>query len=256
MRILAYVMMAGFSLSSLLLLILFGGELLTRLRRRHCFVRTDGTIVAIKTKTMTTRDLTLSPKLMHFPIIEFQRQNGQVVKFTSEVGDLGPETKYKVGQTIPVLYDTEGKIGPTIATWSGIWLPPLMGILSSLVFLIAVALIYMAFIKTSSPTAGGGGQASEASLGGGQAWERRYALNASEIESLNITEHSVQRSHAAPHPQTSIEPAPTFFCDVLCLLVAHHSMRISTDAESGYHILRLRKKTNPAELHSSLCWVL
>lgn len=141
----AWVMMVTFSLSGLMLLFLFGSELISRIKRRHSLIRTMGTIVEIKTKTMTTRNSTLAQKLMHFPIIEYQRRNGHSVKFTSETGDLGAGSRYQIGQSIQVLYDEDGKLGPMIATWSGIWLPNLMGILSGLIFLIGAALVYIGF---------------------------------------------------------------------------------------------------------------
>ena len=82
---------------------------------------------------------------MHFPIIKFSKQTGEAITFTSETGDSGPESRYAQGQRIAVFYDQEGGLGPMIATWSGVWLPNLMGLVAGVVFLFGALLIYWAF---------------------------------------------------------------------------------------------------------------
>ena len=82
---------------------------------------------------------------MHFPVIKFTTQTGESVTFTSETGDTGPRSGYAHGQCLAIFYDPKGKLGPMLATWSGVWLPNLMGMLAGIIFLLSGLLIYWAF---------------------------------------------------------------------------------------------------------------
>ncbi len=82
---------------------------------------------------------------MHFPTIEFSKQTGEAVTFTSETGDAGPASRYAPGQRIAIFYDPEGGLGPMIATWSGVWSASLMGVLAGAMLLLGAFLIYWAF---------------------------------------------------------------------------------------------------------------
>jgi hypothetical protein len=82
---------------------------------------------------------------MHFPIIRFTTKTGESVTFTSETGDTGPKSGYAQGQRLEIFYDPTGELGPMLASWSGVWLPNLMGIVAGIIFLLGGLLIYWVF---------------------------------------------------------------------------------------------------------------
>lgn len=146
MKLIALTMMVVFPLSGVIFLIVSVRELVSRISRRRYFLRTDGIIVGTKTKTLrTTRRGRVRPTIMHFPVIRFTTQTGEAVTFTSETGDTGPVSGYAQGQRLAIFYDPNGVLAPMLASWSGVWLPNLMGVLAGIVFLLAGLLIYWAF---------------------------------------------------------------------------------------------------------------
>jgi hypothetical protein len=146
MRFIALTMMVVFPFSGVIFLIVSVRELVRRIARRRYFLRTDGIIVGIKTKTLrTTRRGRLRPTIMHFPVMRFTTQTGEAVTFTSETGDTGPVSGYTHGQHLAIFYDPNGELPPMLASWSGVWLPNLMGVLAGIVFMFAGLLIYWAF---------------------------------------------------------------------------------------------------------------
>jgi hypothetical protein len=82
---------------------------------------------------------------MFFPVVLFTPAGGQPVTFKSEVGDGGQESRYEVGQKLAVRYDPEGIIPPTLDTWSGMWLPPVIGLFAGLVFLAGSGLVAVVY---------------------------------------------------------------------------------------------------------------
>ncbi|HKA17599.1 MAG TPA: DUF3592 domain-containing protein [Blastocatellia bacterium] len=146
MRFIALTMMVVFSFSGVIFLIVSIRELVRRIVRRRHFIRTDGIIVGMRTKTLrTTRRGRLKPTIMHFPVIRFTMQTGESVTFNSETGDTGPKSGYAQGQRLEILYDPKGELGPMLSTWSGVWLPNLMGVVAGIIFLLGAFLIYWAF---------------------------------------------------------------------------------------------------------------
>lgn len=146
MRFIAITMMVVFPLSGIIFLIISVRELVRRIARRRYFLRADGLIVGIKTKTLrTTRRGRLRPTIMNFPVIRFTTQTGEAVTFTSETGDTGPVSAYAQGQRLAIFYDPNGELTPMLASWSGVWLPNLMGVLAGLIFLLAGLLISWSF---------------------------------------------------------------------------------------------------------------
>ena len=146
MRLLALTMMVVFPLTGIIFLIVSVRELMRRIARRRYFLRTDGIIVGLRTKTLrTTRRGRLKPTVMHFPVIKFSTHTGESVTFTSETGDTGPVSSYAQGQRLPIFYDPKGELGPMLASWSAVWLPNLMGVLAGIIFLLAGLLIYWTF---------------------------------------------------------------------------------------------------------------
>ena len=139
-------MMVIFFLSGVSILILSGRELLRKLASYRRFEHAEGIIVGIRRKTMSAMSSGRSrTTVMHFPIISFSKRAGETTTFTSETGDSGPVSRYARGQRIIILYDPEGEFVPMIATWSGVWLANLMGVLGGIVFLVGAFLIYWAF---------------------------------------------------------------------------------------------------------------
>jgi len=146
MRFIALTMMLVFPLSGIIFLIVSVRELVRRIMRRRYFLRTEGIIVGIKTKTLrTTRRGRLKPTIMNFPVIRFTTHTGETVTFTSETGDTGRVSGYAQGRRLEILYDPKGELGPMLASWSGVWLPNLMGILAGIIFLLGGLLIYWVF---------------------------------------------------------------------------------------------------------------
>ena len=138
-------MMVVFFLSGVFFLIVSGSELARRIMRRRHFVRVEGLIVGVRSKVSSTSTRGREPRVEHFPTITFSRRTGEAVTFTSETGDAGPASRYAPGQRIAIFYDPGGGLGPMIATWSGVWLPNLMGVLAGVMFLFGAFLIYWAF---------------------------------------------------------------------------------------------------------------
>ena len=138
-------MMVVFFLSGVFFLMVSGSKLVRRIVRRRHFVRAEGLIVGIRRKVSSTSTRGREPRVMHFPTIKFSKQAGEVVTFTSETEVAGSASRYAPGQRIAVFYDPEGGLEPMIATWSGVWLPNVMGVLAGVMFLFGAFLIYWAF---------------------------------------------------------------------------------------------------------------
>jgi hypothetical protein len=137
--------MVVFFLIGVSFLIVYGSELVRRIVRRRHFVRAEGLIVGVLRKVSSTSSRGRKPRVMHCPTIKFSKQTGEVVTFTSETGDAGPASRYAPGQRIAIFYDPEGGPGPMIATWSGVWLTNLSGVLVGVMLLCVAFLIYWAF---------------------------------------------------------------------------------------------------------------
>ena len=147
MRFLVAAMMVVFLLSGIVVLAVTLFELVRRILSCRRFERADGMIVGLERKTMTSRTGggRMRTTVMHFPIIRFQTQAGEEVKFTSETGDSGERSRYQPGWKIAVLYDPHAEFKPMLDSWSGVWLPNLMGVLGGCGFLLGAFLIYIAF---------------------------------------------------------------------------------------------------------------
>lgn len=121
-------------------------ELARRLRRSRRLVRAEGVVVSLQTKKATTL-LARRTKTthMHFPVIRYNRETGETATFTSETGDAGRETRFRVGQRVFVRYDPEGEVGPLIDSWFGLWAQPLLLAAGGVMFICGAALIYFAY---------------------------------------------------------------------------------------------------------------
>lgn len=140
-------MIVAFAGCGLLLLVLFARELVQRIAARHRMLRTEGEVVEIiqKEAPHSPGEVRWRTVWMFFPVIRFTPEGGEPVTFKSEIGDGGQESKYEVGQTLSVRYDPEGKIPPMLDTWSGMWLPPVIGMFAGLVFLAGSGLVAVVF---------------------------------------------------------------------------------------------------------------
>lgn len=146
MRILAISMMAACTLAGFIFLWVSLRELVGKWLRLHSFAETEAVVVDVLRRIATGhRRRGTRPMIMNFPVLVFQNHDGEEVRFISETGDTGPKSQYQLGQTLAILYDPAGRFPPMLATWSGVWLPSLMGLLSGCIFLAAPVLIFMCF---------------------------------------------------------------------------------------------------------------
>jgi hypothetical protein len=84
-------------------------------------------------------------RLHYFPRVEYLTPSGERHTFESPHGDHGPKRRYRVGQTVPVLFDPEGRIEPVIQDRLGIWFKPLNIGLAGLLSLGGSLIIWVAF---------------------------------------------------------------------------------------------------------------
>jgi hypothetical protein len=143
MSIFIVLMMAIFGIIGACLLFHFTRDLARRLARSPYLERTAGTVTAIKAMESHFQGDSHGNTVTYFPVITFQQQE-VTQTFTSVFGD-SRKNRYVIGQTIAVRYDPTGAIPPAIDSWSGMWLPPAIGIISGLVFLGGAAMVYVAF---------------------------------------------------------------------------------------------------------------
>jgi hypothetical protein len=91
--------------------------------KRRPFLRSaDGTIVGIKAESVTNDDSSSSElQLSYRPILRFTTERGEVQEFVSQVGKIGSESPYHIGDRVPVLYDRDGVLPPRIDSWFALW---------------------------------------------------------------------------------------------------------------------------------------
>src|SRR5687767_8795698 len=77
--------------------------------------RTQGTIIRIHTKygriAKPSGAAHARSQQRNYPVVRFTAQSGAPITFRSEIGDVG-QTRYHVGQELPVLYDPMGRLKP------------------------------------------------------------------------------------------------------------------------------------------------
>jgi len=146
MKYLLATMIIAFSLAGLVILFISLREFLRRIVLCGRFERAQGTIVSVVRKRYSGSNRHRSkPMMMNFPRVTFQTQEGKELTFTSETGDTGDSSRYVEGKTLTVVYDPGGAFPPMEDSWTGIWLPNLMGILAGSVFIFGAYLAYWAF---------------------------------------------------------------------------------------------------------------
>jgi hypothetical protein len=140
-------------LIALMIVVLFGGgllvlwifvrEMLQRWRLRRRLLCAEGKVINVIKKSMpiigsTTR---VHPTWRFFPVITFTPVGGDALTFTSETGDSGRTSRYRIGQTLSVRYDPTGEIPPMMDSWFDMWGPSVFGILAGLAMLFGSILI-------------------------------------------------------------------------------------------------------------------
>jgi hypothetical protein len=146
-RYIVGLMVVAFAGGGLLLLAMFARELAQRIAARRRMLRSEGEVVEVVRQAAPPgpEEVRWRTDWVFFPVIRFTPEGGRPVTFKSEVGDGGQESRYEVGQRLGVRYDPAGKIPPMLDAWSGMWLPPLIGMFAGLVFLVGSGLAAVVF---------------------------------------------------------------------------------------------------------------
>jgi hypothetical protein len=145
MRYIVGGMMVVFALAGVGLFLsgLFG--LLRRMRARHRLRQVEGEIVRIEVRQQHGGSDGPRTMYFHYPEIRFRSEERGDETFLSEMGVGASTSTYAEGQKIGVLYDPDGKIPPMIDSWSSLWGPSLVQMVSGPVFVGGALLIYYAF---------------------------------------------------------------------------------------------------------------
>jgi hypothetical protein len=96
-----------------------GGEGLWITRRRRPFLRSAvGEVIEVQMHYLGVPES--GDDSVYTPVVRFKTAPGKVKTFRSALS-IGSPSKYKVGMTIPVLYDPDDVIPPMIDSWATIW---------------------------------------------------------------------------------------------------------------------------------------
>ncbi len=144
MRYVLWVMLVAFAIGGALLILYGIRGLWTMAIRRRSLIKSVGTIQDIEKKhvQVSLKRASSRPHFSFIPIIRFTKDSGEVVEFRSEVGDYGYETKYRVGQTMDVIYDPGGILQPMIDSWFARWGSHFLIIVVGIIFWGGAALVY------------------------------------------------------------------------------------------------------------------
>jgi hypothetical protein len=163
-----WLMLVGCSLAGAVHILAGVRGLWTTLRRRPYLRSAFGTIVAIEVGPALSDPDSDAPSTASFPILRFRTESGEVKKFRSAVGQVGRSPayrvgritlhlwsasadrlkrspKYRIGMTLPVLYDPDEVLPPTIDSWFALWGGHLACLLSGPIFFGGAAMVYVAF---------------------------------------------------------------------------------------------------------------
>ena len=140
-------MLLVFPLSGAYLLQLGLRGLLATWSRRPFLRSAVGTVIRVEVRNaLNSYDQSYSqPSHSYFPVLRFTTEAGETRVFLSATGKLGNTSPYSFGMTLPVLYDLEDIIPPTLDNWADIWLGHLLTFLGGPIFLGGAALVYYAF---------------------------------------------------------------------------------------------------------------
>jgi hypothetical protein len=171
MEYVLWLMLVGFSLAGAVHILAGVRGLWTTLRRRPYLRSAVGTIVAIQVGPAISDPDSDAPSTASFPILRFRTESGEAKKFRSALGQVGRSPawrigtkpgitmhfsrasadrlkrspKYRIGMTLPVLYDPDEVLPPTIHSWAALWGGYLACLLSGAIFFGGAAMVYVAF---------------------------------------------------------------------------------------------------------------
>jgi hypothetical protein len=171
MEYVPWLMLVGFSLGGAWAILLGVRGLWTTCRRWSYLRSAVGTIVAIEQRRVSYDADSTVPDIASFPILRFQTESGEVKKFRSALGQVGRSPawrigtkrgitmhfsrasadrltwspKYRIGMTLPVLYDPDEVLPPTIHSWAALLGGYLACLLSGAIFFGGAAMVYVAF---------------------------------------------------------------------------------------------------------------
>jgi hypothetical protein len=113
--------------------------------RRRAFLRSAvGKVIKVEMEHLNLSDS--GDDSVYFPTLRFKTDSGEVKTFRSEIG-FGPSSPYKVGMTIPVLYDPDDVLPPMIHSWATIWGGHITFLFGGLFFLGAASFfVYAVFV--------------------------------------------------------------------------------------------------------------
>lgn len=141
MKFVVAAMLIVFALAAVAVVKLGFDEFRKKLRARGRLLRVDGVILRFIVRTERSRRNRGSyrshsrvPTRYQFPVVSFTRKDGTQSTFESPFGVPERQSKYAVGQTLPVAYDPLGEVDPMIGSWAGMWLAPILLMFSGLVF--------------------------------------------------------------------------------------------------------------------------
>ncbi len=115
--------------------------------RRPFLLSAEGTIVATQQHRAirSTHRHASSPHTAYNPVLRFTTESGEVREFCSPAGQLGNSSPYTIGMAVPVLYDPDDILPPTIDSWSAVWGGHMLFVIVGLIFLAGAGLVYFAF---------------------------------------------------------------------------------------------------------------
>ena len=138
MKIIVWLMIAGFALVGLWCVREGFFALLKVLRRRPYLRRVQGTVLKVeKTRDVsrTTHNGKSESRIMvkFMPVIQFKTAEGETIVFQSESGEaypvrkrwnghtIEPTSRYTAGQRIPLVYDPTGELKPCQDDWASLY---------------------------------------------------------------------------------------------------------------------------------------
>jgi hypothetical protein len=112
--------------------------------RRRPFLKSAVGRIASLQKHVSVSDEN-GPTTVNLPVVRFTTDSGEVKEFASQIGSAAGTAKYRVFDTLPVLYDPDGGLPPTIDSWMTLWGGHLLHVILSLFFLGGCALVIVGF---------------------------------------------------------------------------------------------------------------
>lgn len=139
-------MMLAFTAAGLFFASMSLRELLRKRAAHYRFERVDGVVLHVQRKVMRSMNRhRFKPRILNLPVIRFTTRAGEIVTFTSEVGDAGNRSRYTPGQRVTIVYDPRQEFLPTLDSWWAIWMPAILALLAGMAFLAGAALLALTY---------------------------------------------------------------------------------------------------------------